>query len=246
MTEYIEAAIGYDASGVPASSSQFTFGRAPFSIADTERIEDLAEITTIVQGDPVVDIKVIDNIAMVSFDFAIETETLTDFVQELEIYDQEKTHVTNSINRFMDELALAERNNDEKSFEDVQLQIRSLSVPFMLPTISPVCFGGSVQVGFVDDPKFIFMTSDKLNQMPTKITMIFDMSSVFCQDELGVYTGTTEEEIRAQQEEMWYMDEAKKMEEANYRAMYGETTSLYDQYSEEEDTDKRLRGVRIK
>jgi hypothetical protein len=69
--------------------------------------------------------------------------------------------------------------------------------------------------------------------------------AVFCQDEIAIYTEDTEAEIRAQQEEMWYMDEARRIEEENYQAQFGSNVSLYDSYANE-DTDKRLKGVRIK
>ena len=49
----------------------------------------------------------------VSFDFSMDTTTLVDFVQELEFYQQQREHVTNSLNRMMNEMALAERNRED-------------------------------------------------------------------------------------------------------------------------------------
>jgi hypothetical protein len=74
--------------------------------------------------------------------------------------------------------------------------------------------------------------------------MIFAAKDLFCQDEVGIYFEDTEEEIRAQQEELWYMQEAKKMEEESYQAQYGSNVDLYDE--QDEVVDKRLKGVRIK
>ena len=244
MTEYLAAAIGYDSNGLPASTIQFTFGFAPFQIAETEDIADVSQITTICQSDAVVDLKIVDDVAMVSFDFSNETNTLVELIQELDAYKAQRDHVTESLNGLMDRIAVAEMNEDENELEDLQLQLRSLSIPFMLPTILPVCFGGTVHVGFADDPKFVFLTSDQLNQMPFKITMVFDSKSVFCQDEISIYTEDTEAEIRAQQEEMWYAEEAKKIEEEAYRAQYGYGSDLYDDVDVQDD--KRLKGVRFK
>jgi DICT domain-containing protein len=75
--------------------------------------------------------------------------------------------------------------------------------------------------------------------------MIFDAKTLFCQDEVAIYTEDTEAEIRAQQEEMWYMQEAKRIEEEAYQAQYG--SGISDPYDDiNEQNDKRLKGVRIK
>lgn len=245
MTEYLATSVGYDANGLPASTTQFTFGFMPFQIAETENVADVTQITTVCQSDAVVDIKIIDDIAMVTFDFSNETEVLVELAQEMERYNDQKNHVTESLNRLMSELAVAERNEDENAIEELQIQIRSMSIPFMLPTIIPVCFGGTVHVGFMDDPKFVFFTSDQLNQQPYKITMIFDAHEIFCEDEIAIYQEDPEAELRAQQEELWYMEEAKKLEEENYQAQFGFYGN--DSYSGvDPETDKRLKGVRIK
>jgi hypothetical protein len=115
----------------------------------------------------------------------------------------------------------------------------------MTPTILPVEYGGAVQVGFMDDPKFVFFSADQLNERPNTMVMIYDASAIFCQDEIAIYTEDTEAEIRAQQEEMFYMDEARRMEEEMYQAQFGANASMYDD-SNAGQTDKRLKGVRIK
>jgi hypothetical protein len=183
---------------------------------------------------------------MLTFDFSNDTSTLVELVQEIDRYNDQKDHVTESLNRFMAELYVAERNEDEKAMEDLQIQIRSMSIPFMLPTIMPLDFGGTVNIGFTDDPKFVFYTSDQLNQPPYKVTMIFDSSALFCEDEVAIYTADTEDEIREQQEELWYMDEARKLEEENYQAQFGYYGGDGYGYEDDEPTDKRLKGVRIK
>ena len=52
-----------------------------------------------------------------------------------------------------------------------------------------------------------------------------------------------EEELEAQRQELWYMEEAKRIEEENYRAQWG-----YDPTDDDEDdsNDKRMKGIRIK
>ena len=245
MTEYLGAAMGYDASGLPAATTQFTFGLSPFSIAETERVEDVTEIKAICQSDAIVDLRIIDDCLKVSFDFSMETNILAEFAEELEIYEQQKTHVTESLNDLMAQRAVAQKNEDEAELESVELQIRAMSVPFLIPTILPVSHGGSVHISFTDDPKFVFFVSDHLNQAPSKVVMIFDVKALFCQDEVGIYTEDTEEEIRAQQEELWYMQEAKKAEEEAYQAQFGASADYYTQEDDYQD-DKRLRGVRIK
>jgi hypothetical protein len=244
MMEYLGASIGYDSDGLPASTVQFTFGFSPFQIASTENIADVTNISTICQCDAVVDIKIIDDTAMVSFDFSNETPTLVEFVQELEGYTAQRSHVTESLNNILAQIAVAEKNEDQNELESLQGQLRSMSIPFMLPTILPIEYGGSVKVGFADDPKFVFLTSDNLNQMPSKVTMIFDAHDIFCEDEIAIYTEDTEAEIRAQQEELWYMEEAKKLEEEQYQAQFGYGANDYDY--DEAPTDKRLKGVRFK
>jgi hypothetical protein len=244
MTEYLDAAVGYDSNGLPASTSQFTFGFSPFQIAETEDVADVTTSETVCQSDAIVDIKIVDEIAKVTFDFSNDTSVFVEFAQELEGYLAQKDHVTQSLNGLMAELFVAERNEDNETVEELQMQIRAMSIPFMLPTIMPVCFGGTVHVGFTDDPKFIFFTSDKINQAPSKVTMIFDARALFCQDEVAIYTEDPDEEIRAQQEELWYLEEAKKIEEENYQSQFGYNNSLYEE--DEIQTDRRLKGVRIK
>lgn len=247
LTDYMADAVGYDQNGLPASSIQFTFGMSPFQVAETESIENVTEITSVCQSEAIVDMKVVDDVAMVTFDFSMEVNVLAELAQELEMYNQQKGHVTESLNNLMAELMLAERNEDEDAMEKIYFQMRSMSIPFMIPTILPVIHGGTVHLGFADDPKFIFFTSDHLNQVPYKVTMIFEAKDLFCQDELGVYFEDTEAEIRAQQEEMFYMDEARKIEEENYQAQFGSNAGLYGDYlDEEQPTDKRMKGVRIK
>jgi len=244
MTEYLGAAVGYDSDGLPASTTQFTFGFSPFSMAETERIEDVTQIQSVCQSDSVVDIKIVDDVAMVSFDFSMETNVLAEFAEELEAYMQQRTHVTESLNELMAELSVARRNEDEKLIDELEIKLRSMSIPFLLPTIMPVVFGGTVNIGFTDDPKFVFFSSEHLNQAPSKVTMIFDAKTLFCQDEVGIYTEDTEAEIAAQQEELWYMQETKRLEEEAYQAQYGQGS---DMFREETDVqDKRLKGVRIK
>ena len=244
ITEYIEAAIGYDAEGLPASTVQFTFGMAPFQVAESENIDDVTEITAMCQADPIVDIKIIDNMVKASFDFSMDTNTFAEFAEELELYQQQQEHVTESVNMLMNQLAVAERNENESEIEEIYFQVRKMTVPFLVPTILPVALGGDVHIGFADDPKFIFFTSDQLNQMPHKVTMIFEATDLFCQDEMGIYFEDPEAEMLEQQEELWYMQEAQKMEEEAYQAEFGANASLYGE--EEQAVDKRLKGVRFK
>ena len=108
----------------------------------------------------------------------------------------------------------------------------------------PVIYGGTVQIGFQDDPKFILYTTDRMNTQAMSITMIFDASDLFCQDEVGVYANDVEEELEAQRQELWYMEEAKRIEEENYRAQWGYDPTADD--DEDDSNDKRMKGVRIK
>ena len=120
LTEYLSESIGYDSNGLPASTVQFTFGLTPFQVAETEDIADVTEITAVVQSDVVVDLKIIDNMVMVSFDFSNDVQTFAEFAQELEMYKQQSEHVTSSLNRLMNDLALAERN--EVEIENIRSQ----------------------------------------------------------------------------------------------------------------------------
>ena len=245
MTEYVDAACGYDDNGLPASITQFTFGMMPFSMSENENVEDIMTISKAFQTAAVVEIQVIDNIAAVSFDFAMDTQSLVDFVNELNFYREQILHVTETVSDYQMQLEVAQRNEDEAAIEEITLKLRALSIPFMLPTIVPSVFGGTVHVGFEADPKYIFYTSDVLNQMPTKVVMIFESSQIFAQDEIAIYSMDAEEEIRMQQEEMFLMDEARRAEEEAYRAQYGGYTQDY--YAEEDKYagDGRMKGVRI-
>jgi hypothetical protein len=245
LTEYLAAATGYDSSGLPASTTQFTFGSSPFQIAETEDFADVSSVSTVCQSDAVVGLEIVDNIAKVTFDFSNETDVLVELFNEVQMYNAQSKHVLESLNRLMSELNLAERNGDEKAKEELQFQIRAIDVPFFTPVIIPVEYGGTVQVSFIDDPKFVFFTSEQLNQHPFKMIMIYEARALFCQDEVAVYMEDTEAEIRAQQEEMWYMDEARRMEEEQYQAQFGANANLYDD-SQQQAEDKRLKGVRIK
>lgn len=243
LTEYLESAIGYDVEGLPASSTQFTIGLAPFVMSESENINDVTQITAVCTSDAVVDITMLDNLAKVTFDFTLEADVLVEFLEALENYQAQKEHVTNVVNDLMAKLHIAERNGDESAMEELVMQLRSTSIPFMLPTIMPVVYDGSVQISFQDDPKFILYTADKINTQAMSITMIFDANDLFCQDEVAVYTNDFEEELEAQRQELWYMEEARKIEEENYRAQWG-----YDAMAQDDDTDSdnRLKGVRIK
>lgn len=244
IQEYIAAACGYDASGLPASLTQFTFGTMPFTMAETEKLEDVMTVSKAFQTDAIVEIDIIDTVLTVSFDFSMDTQSLVEFFNELNFYREQSLHVANSITQYRHDLALAMEHEDANAVEDVNIKLRSLSLPFMLPTIIPTEYGGTVNIGFEGDPKFIFYTSDALNQMPTKVVMVFEASQLFAQDEIAIYDMDAEEEIRMQQEEMFYMDEARRAEEAAYQMQYG--TYNQDYYSNQPVADGRLKGVRIK
>ena len=244
LTEYLESAVGYNSEGLPASSTQFTIGLAPFTMSADENIDDVTKFIAACTTDALVDIDILDNMAKVSFDFSLEPDILAEFLGELETYLAQREHVTESINELMGKLHIAEKNNDEEYAEELVMQLRSTSVPFMLPTIMPVIYGGSVQIGFQDDPKFILYTTDRMNTQAMSITMIFDANDLFCQDEVAVYTNDVEDEIEAQREEMWYMEEAKRIEEENYRAQWG--YDPMDDADDHDDNDKRMKGIRIK
>ena len=245
LSEYLNACDGYDANGLPACNSQIAFGFSPFQVASTENIADVTTLTTVCKTDAVVSIKIIDDIAMVTFDFSNDVQTLTDVIGEIEQYVAQRDHVTETMNEFRAQLELAHRNEDVEKTEEISLQLRSLSIPFMLPTIMPLCYGGSVQVSFSDDPKFTFFTSPKLSQVPYQITMIFDAHSIFAQDEVAIYTSDPEAEIRAQQEEMWYLDEQRRAEEEAYFAQYSQVSDPYADDGKNA-TNNKLKGVRVK
>ena len=248
IQEYLNSVVGYDSNGLPATTTQFTFGLSPMMIAENESIENVTEISAVCQTDAVVDLKVVDDIAMVTFDFSLDSQTMVELVEELEMYKMQRQHSDDVLHDIMNQIDIAERNKDEKTQEELTMKLRMLSIPFMMPTLVPAEYGGMVNVGFTEDPKFFFFTADTLNENPYKITMIFDARTLYCQDELGIYMGTTEEEIAAQQEEMWYMEEARKMEEAAFQAQYGMGMDLYSSaYDEDaEYGDKRMKGVRVK
>ena len=248
MSEYIDSSVGYDMNGLPASTTHFTFGFTPFSIGESEDIAELTEIKTIVQTDAIVDLQIIDNIVQVTFNFENDTQTLVDFTNVLIEYRAQHTHTIAVLNDFLNQLSVAQRNEDYPEIESISLKMRSLSIPFLLPTIIPIEFGGSVNVSFSEDPKFVFFTSDDLNQMPYKITMIFDLDSLFAEDEIGVYSGNAEDEIRMQQEEMFYAQEQRRLEEEMYQEQFGAYQSLYEQSGQEQSetsVDNRLKGVRL-
>lgn len=246
LTEYLESAVGYDASGLPASSTQFTIGLAPFSMSEGESIDDVTQIIAVCTTDAVVDIEILDNMAKVTFDFSLEPDILAEFLGELENYQAQRHHVTEAMNELMARLHVAEKNNDEDEVDELMANIRATSIPFMLPTIMPVVYGGTVQIGFQDDPKFILYTTEKMNSAAMSITMIFDANDLFCQDEVAVYTNDVEDEIEAQREELWYMEEARKIEEENYRAQWGYDPLDDDDDDDDYNSDNRMKGIRIK
>lgn len=244
IQEYISAASGYDSHGLPASLTQFTFGTMPFSMAETERLEDVMTVTKAFQTDAIVDINIVDNVLTASFDFSMDTQSLVEFFNELNFYREQTMHVAQSIAGYQQELETAIRNEDGDAIEDINIKLRSLSLPFMIPTIIPTEHGGTVNIGFEGDPKFIFYCSDALNQMPSKVVMIFEASQLFAQDEIAIYDMDAEDEIRMQQEEMFYMDEMRRAEEAAYQMQYSSYNQDY--YDGPAASDGRLKGVRIK
>ena len=245
MQEYIAACCGYDSNGLHAGFTQFTFGTMPFTMADTEQLEDVMTVTKAFQSDALIDIQVVDNICTVTFDFSMDTQSLVELFDELNFYKQQTSHVANTLMGYQNELEQAFSAEDADAVEEITIKLRSVSLPFMLPTIIPTQYGGTVNIGFDADPKFVFFSSDALNQMPTKVVMVFEARQIFAEDGLQIYNMDEEEEIRMQQEEMFYMDEARKAEEAAFQQEYG----LYNQnYYDEADqgSDGRLKGVRIK
>ena len=246
IQEYIEAVCGYDSNGLPAALTQFTFGTMPFTMSETEELTDVMTVTKAFQTDALVDIQIVDNVCTVSFDFSMDTQSLVEFYEELDFYKQQTAHVANVIMGYNNELQAALEEEDENALEDVSAKLRMMSLPFMLPTIIPTEFGGTVNIGFDADPKFVFFSSDALNQMPTKVIMIFEAKQLFAEDDLAVYNMDEEEEIRMMQEEMFYMDEARRAEEAAFQQEYG--LSAQDYYDEDDDSssDGRLKGVRFK
>lgn len=246
MTDYIDAACGYDDRGLPASVTQFTFGMMPFSIAENESIENVMQISKAFQTDALVDIQIIDDMAAVSFDFAMDTQSLVDFANELKFYREQLMHVTKSVAEYQYQLELAQQNANEEEIEEIIIKMRSLSIPFMMPTIVPSAFGGTVHLGFETDPKFIIYASDNLAQLPTKVIMMFEARQLFAQDEIDIYSMNAEEEIRMQQEEMFYLDEMRRAEEEAYRAQYGGYNNDYYAGGDKFAGDSRMKGVRIK
>ena len=245
LQEYIAAACGYDSRGLPASLTQFTFGTMPFVMSENEKLEDVMTVTKAFQTDALVDIEIVDTICKVTFDFSMDTQSLVEFYEELDFYKQQTAHVANIIMGYNRELSEALQAEDSNAVEDISTKLRLMSLPFMLPTIIPTELGGTVNIGFDADPKFVFFSSEALNQMPTKVVMIFEANQLFAEDDLAVYNMEEEEELRMMQEEMFYMDEARKAEEAAFQQEYG----LYSQdyYDEDErPSDGRLKGVRIK
>ena len=91
----------------------------------------------------------------------------------------------------------------------------------------------------------MLFTVDHLNEQPSSITLIYEAKDLFVEDEAGLMTGEDmDQEIADYQEEMWYLQEAKRMEEEAYRNQYG---SYSDAYSQNEQTEnKRMKGVRVK
>lgn len=244
IQEYVAAACGYDAQGLPASLTQFTFGTMPFTMAETEKLEDVMTVSKAFQTDAIVEIEVIDTVLKITFDFSMDTQSLVEFFNELNFYRDQSAHVARSISDYRHMLTLALDAGDEEAVEDIHIKLRSLSLPFMIPTIIPTEYGGTVNIGFEGDPKFIFYCSDALNQLPSKVAMIFEATQLFAQDEIAMYDMDAEEEIRMQQEEMFYMDEARRAEEAAYQMQYG--TYNQDYYTAAPVQDGRLKGVRIK
>ena len=245
LSDYVQACCGYDDAGHPAAETQFTFGMSPFAVSDGENVEDFTEITAAAQTDAIVNIEIVDNIAKVEFDFALDIDTFVELIDELDFYKDQLAHVNDTLAGYEAMFNRAVDEDDEEALEDVDIKFRSTSVPFMIPTIVPNAFAGDVHVSFSEDPKFFFLTSDKPNQMPTKLVMIFDAHALFAEDESAIYDFDAEEEIRMQQEEMYLAEEARKAEEAAYQSQYGFSNDPYED-DDDDDNDPRLKGVRIK
>lgn len=240
FTEYLASAIGYAADGYPASIVQFTFGNMPFFRAETETIEKTMQISSIVQSEAIVDLKVVDDLVQVSFDFSADTETFLDFSKELDLYNAQRERAMETLNSMITEYKAFEDDDMNVRKTELYNKIRGTLVPFMLPTILPLCYHGTVHVGFANDPKFVFYTSDEINRHPNKVTMIFAADDLFCQDEFNVYV-EDENEIDDMQEAAYLEEEAKRLEREAYRSQYGYTND-----DEEDDVDNKLKGVRFK
>ena len=246
LMEYVDSCCGYDDQGRPAAATQFTFGMMPFAVSENENIEDFTEITTVCQTEAIVSIDIVDKMAKVEFDFSMDVETFADLINEIDFYKEQVAHIQNTLSEYEAELNRAIELEDEEKIEEMDIKFRSLSIPFLLPTIVPSMFSGDVHIGFSEDPKFTFFTSDKVNQLPSKLVMIFDAEALFAEDEEGVYNADEEEEIRMQQEEMAWAAEERKMEEEAYQAQYGYNASDYYDDDDDDSTDSRLSGLRIK
>ncbi len=184
--EYLEAAIGYDAYGLPAATTQFTFGTMPFMAQETENIEDVTEITSVCQSDAIVELEIIDDILKLSFDFSNEMQTLNDMYQDIQSYIAGKDHTTKLLNEYRNTLEMAQSNHNIAKMESIMNKIQAIRVPFFLPTIIPVGYSGKATIGFSADPVFVLFESDELDQRPYKLTMIFNVNSLFIQDGDGI------------------------------------------------------------
>ena len=243
LMDYVREATGFDSAGVPASTTQFTFGFEPFTMSDEENIGDLVQITAVCEADAIVDVEIIDGIVKIEFDFSNDPQTMDEFVEELKMFTEQTKHVTTSLNQLMAQLQLAQRNNDDESVNDIVTQLRAINTPFLLPTIIPLSYGGEVKICFVENPKYTFFVADDINQRPYKVAFIYAADAIFCEDEGTLYFENEIDDIEAQQQELWYMQEAKKLEEETYRQMYGHDNEMYD---DTQTADRRLKGVRIK
>lgn len=243
--EYLSAACGYDSQGLPAAMTQFTFGLMPFSVADNEKIEDLTKITVVCQTEAAFEAKIKDNLLEATWDFSSDSSTFAELFGEIEFHQQQLSHVEDVLGGYMAELDIAQQNNDENAIDDVTSKIRATDIPFLLPTVVPTIYDGDVHIGFENDPKFIYFTGDKLNQYPYKLVMVFDLEDMFVEDEVEISTIDADSDYEAMQEDAYWQEEAKRLEEDAYMAQFGQGNSLYDD-DDNYGGDTRLNGVRIK
>lgn len=187
MDNYITTGTGLTASGTPASMIQFVFGEAPFMPPETADLEDVVDVHAICHSEAIADIRFMDDVAMVSFDFTQEPGILNNLFSKLEDYKHKKDQIQEHLQKLVFQYDMAIENADDEEAATLQEALETIKVPFVAVYLFPVQYDNTVQISFDDDPKFVFYTSNQLDQNPSRVTMIYDAHDVYCQDESAVY-----------------------------------------------------------
>ena len=233
----LDRAIGYGTDGQPLSITQFTFGSNPLVYAQGEALEEVVKLTEAFQADVPVNLEIMDEVAVLSFDFVSNLDQMRELYDILMDHKAQYDHVNHVVHTITEEMQEANAQGDARRLEEGTIKLRAVEVPFMYPTIIPKQDGGTVYITFSNFPRFIYTVAEGVDNYPTKIVLVYQLDDIEYSLNNEPMEGLDEDmdevmdamdAVGPDYDEMAMMQEMKKYEEEQYFAQRRAEEEDYD------------------